>query len=154
MRAILPALLVVISCAPVGSGASNPSVAAVYRPGVETFLADLPPAMRGARVGLISNHGAVDRSGALVIDRIAEHPDLKPLWYAIALVVATSRAHVRIHHASDVIGGIATGIVLGRLFRTACLEHEGSSPRQQADDEHCCAEPAGEEPTHLLCGIG
>lgn len=42
---------------------------------------------------------------------------LTPLWYATAAVVATSRAHVRIHHASDVVGGIATGLVLGRVAR-------------------------------------
>lgn len=42
---------------------------------------------------------------------------LWPLWYATAVVVATSRAHVRIHHASDVVGGIATGLVLGRVAR-------------------------------------
>ena len=39
------------------------------------------------------------------------------LWYAPALVVATSRVHVRIHHASDVIGGIAVGAALGALAR-------------------------------------
>jgi undecaprenyl-diphosphatase len=42
---------------------------------------------------------------------------LTPVWYATAAVVATSRAHVRIHHASDVLGGVVTGIVLGRLAR-------------------------------------
>jgi membrane-associated phospholipid phosphatase len=42
---------------------------------------------------------------------------LRPLWYATAAVVATSRAHVRIHHASDVIGGVVTGLVLGRIAR-------------------------------------
>ena len=42
---------------------------------------------------------------------------LRPLWYATAVVVATSRAHVRIHHASDVIGGVVTGLVLGRVAR-------------------------------------
>jgi undecaprenyl-diphosphatase len=44
-------------------------------------------------------------------------PKLRPVWYATAVVVATSRAHVRIHHASDVVGGVATGIVLGRIAR-------------------------------------
>lgn len=77
MRTFLPALLVLASCGHAGSGAMTPTPAAEYRPGVEAFLADLPPALRGARVALISNHGAVDRSGALVIDRIAEHPDLE-----------------------------------------------------------------------------
>ena len=46
-------------------------------------------------------------------------PKLRPLWYATAAVVATSRAHVRIHHASDVVGGVVTGIVLGRIARRA-----------------------------------
>ena len=36
-----------------------------------------------------------------------------PLWWALAIVVATSRAYVRIHHASDVVAGMAVGAVLG-----------------------------------------
>jgi len=39
----------------------------------------------------------------------------RPLWFGIAAVVAVSRAYVRIHHASDVVGGAVVGIVLGRL---------------------------------------
>jgi undecaprenyl-diphosphatase len=42
---------------------------------------------------------------------------LKPLYYAVAAVVAASRVHVRIHHASDVVGGVAIGALLGRLGR-------------------------------------
>ena len=48
---------------------------------------------------------------------LSQDDPLWPLYYAIAVVVATSRVYVRIHHASDVIGGVATGIVLGRLAR-------------------------------------
>ena len=40
-----------------------------------------------------------------------------PLWWAIALVVGTSRAHVRIHHASDVVAGAVVGIGFGLLAR-------------------------------------
>jgi undecaprenyl-diphosphatase len=40
-----------------------------------------------------------------------------PFYYAIAVVVAASRIHVRIHHASDVIGGAVLGVVLGELTR-------------------------------------
>ena len=36
-----------------------------------------------------------------------------PLWWTIAGTVATSRAYVRIHHASDVVAGMAVGTVLG-----------------------------------------
>jgi undecaprenyl-diphosphatase len=40
-----------------------------------------------------------------------------PLYYAIAVVVALSRVHVRIHHASDVVGGAVVGAVLGEVTR-------------------------------------
>jgi len=36
-----------------------------------------------------------------------------PLWYAVALVVASSRAFVRIHHPSDVVAGAAFGLAVG-----------------------------------------
>jgi undecaprenyl-diphosphatase len=38
-------------------------------------------------------------------------------FYTLGGIVAASRVHVRIHHASDVIGGIAIGFGLGRLAR-------------------------------------
>jgi undecaprenyl-diphosphatase len=40
-----------------------------------------------------------------------------PLYYALAVVVAASRVHVKIHHASDVMGGVLLGIALGELAR-------------------------------------
>ena len=40
-----------------------------------------------------------------------------PMWFGLASVVATSRAYVRIHHASDVIGGAVVGLGLGLLAR-------------------------------------
>jgi undecaprenyl-diphosphatase len=40
-----------------------------------------------------------------------------PVYYALAAVVATSRVHVRMHHASDVVAGAAVGALLGELAR-------------------------------------
>jgi undecaprenyl-diphosphatase len=40
-----------------------------------------------------------------------------PAYAALAVVVAASRIHVRIHHASDVLAGAATGLALGLLAR-------------------------------------
>ena len=40
-----------------------------------------------------------------------------PLYYAVAAVVASSRTYVKIHHASDVVAGAATGLVIGRIAR-------------------------------------
>jgi len=42
-------------------------------------------------------------------------PALAPLYFGAAAVVAASRVHVRIHHASDVVGGVALGLVLGQI---------------------------------------
>ena len=48
---------------------------------------------------------------------------LAPLYFGAATVVALSRVHVRIHHASDVAGGIVIGLLLGQLGkRIAPLE--------------------------------
>jgi len=48
-------------------------------------------------------------------------PRLAPLWATVAATVATSRSYVRIHHASDVIAGVAVGITMGlgarQIFR-------------------------------------
>lgn len=37
------------------------------------------------------------------------------VWICAAAIVALSRVIVRIHHASDIIGGIATGAILGSV---------------------------------------
>ena len=44
-------------------------------------------------------------------------PAFAPAYYAIATIVAASRIHVRIHHASDVVAGIPIGIALGWVGR-------------------------------------
>jgi membrane-associated phospholipid phosphatase len=41
-------------------------------------------------------------------------PALRPIYYGLATVVATSRVHVQIHHASDVIAGAALGTLFAR----------------------------------------
>ncbi len=48
---------------------------------------------------------------------LSEDSRLKSLYYGAAVVVATSRVYVRIHHASDVLGGAAVGIAFGALAR-------------------------------------
>jgi undecaprenyl-diphosphatase len=53
-------------------------------------------------------------SATLLSDR---DPALAPLYYGMAVVVAASRIYVKIHHASDVIGGVAIGTALGRAAK-------------------------------------
>lgn len=71
------ATLLLIACQPQVGTMAAAAAGTVYRPGAEVFLDNVPPALRGARVALMSNHGAVDRTGTLVIDRIAGHPELR-----------------------------------------------------------------------------
>ncbi|MCL2396419.1 MAG: phosphatase PAP2 family protein [Acidimicrobiaceae bacterium] len=61
-----------------------------------------------------SGHATAAFFGAALL---SEGDPWAPLYYVIAVIVAMSRVHVRIHHASDVAGGIIIGIALGRLAR-------------------------------------
>jgi undecaprenyl-diphosphatase len=52
-------------------------------------------------------------------------------WYAVAAVVAASRVHVRIHHASDVVAGAILGLALGAVVRKlAPLEPVDRTPHR------------------------
>jgi len=90
MKALAPILSLFAACAPppaqvpvssadatAVAGVKSRASASTVRPGIETFLADVPPALRGKRVGLITNHTGIDRSRAPDIDLIAQHKDLK-----------------------------------------------------------------------------
>jgi membrane-associated phospholipid phosphatase len=48
---------------------------------------------------------------------LARDDPLGPAYYGLAVLVAASRVYVGLHHASDVVAGVAMGIVLGRLAR-------------------------------------
>lgn len=61
-----------------------------------------------------SGHATAAFCGAVLL---ADGDDLAPFYYAAAAVVAASRVHVRIHHASDVLGGVAVGLALGLIGR-------------------------------------
>jgi membrane-associated phospholipid phosphatase len=50
---------------------------------------------------------------------LAQGDPLWPLYYAIAVVVASSRVYVKIHHPSDVVAGALLGVALARLVRRA-----------------------------------
>ncbi len=69
-------LCLLAACTPRGLP-KTPETSEVVRPGIEVFLANVPPALRGKRLALLTNHSAVDRAGVPDIDLIARHPDLK-----------------------------------------------------------------------------
>lgn len=48
---------------------------------------------------------------------LSQGDPLWPLYYGVAVVVASSRVYVKMHHASDVIAGAGLGVGLGALAR-------------------------------------
>ena len=56
-------------------------------------------------------------AAVLAATLLTERSKFKPLWYGLAGIVATSRIHVRIHHASDVIAGAIVGFGLSRVVK-------------------------------------
>lgn len=61
-----------------------------------------------------SGHATAAFCGAVIL---SEDDALAPLYYGAAAVVAASRVYVKIHHASDVVGGVVVGIALGKLAK-------------------------------------
>ena len=72
----------------------------------------------GLRQPLTSSFPSGHASAAfLAATLLSERSKFKPLWYGLAGIVATSRIHVRIHHASDVIAGTLVGLGLSRIVK-------------------------------------
>lgn len=63
-----------------------------------------------------SGHSSASAFASTVMsDR--DGPVLSTAWYGIGGIVAVSRAYVRIHHASDVVGGLVVGRIMGLIAR-------------------------------------
>jgi uncharacterized protein YbbC (DUF1343 family) len=96
--------------------------------GIETFLADVPRALRGKRVGLITNHTGIDRSRTPDIDLIAKHKDLK----LVALLApehgirGTAEAGERVTDETDP----KTGVPVYSLYKS---EDRGPTPEMLKD---------------------
>jgi uncharacterized protein YbbC (DUF1343 family) len=77
MKVLLPPLLLAVSFTNHITAQVPAASTGAVRPGIEVFLSEIPPQLRGKRVGLITNKAGVDRSGTSDIDLIAQHKDLK-----------------------------------------------------------------------------
>ena len=110
------------------AAATTLAAAATVLPGIEVFLSDVPAALRGKRIALITNHSAVDRAKVPDIDLIAAHKDFK----LVALLApehgirGTAPAGERI--ADDV--DAKTGIPIYSLYTS---EDRGPTPEMLKD---------------------
>ncbi len=105
--------------AAIGLGAEsalvNGPVKFMFRRTRPVYAGDRPLHLRTPRTSSFpSGHSTAAFFGAALL---RDGDPLWPLYYALAVVVAASRVHVKIHHASDVLGGVAVGIALGELAR-------------------------------------
>ena len=124
------ALLLLVACTatshrvpPDAASSIAPSDATLVRPGIETFLADVPPALRGKRVGLITNQSAIDRAGTSDIDLIARHKDLK-----LVALLAPEHGIREMAEAGQTIGDAIdpkTGVPIYSLYKS---EDRGPTP--------------------------
>ncbi|MDG1086988.1 MAG: phosphatase PAP2 family protein, partial [Acidimicrobiales bacterium] len=78
-------------------------------------ISDRPLRLRIPRTSSFpSGHASSATMAALLL---ADKSRFGPLYGAAAALVATSRIHVRIHHASDIAGGVAVGAVLAGVVK-------------------------------------
>jgi undecaprenyl-diphosphatase len=61
-----------------------------------------------------SGHASSATVAAIILIWMTGFP-LAILWIIMAGVVALSRVVVRIHHLSDIVGGVITGAILGAI---------------------------------------
>lgn len=69
------------------------------------------------RQPLTSSFPSGHASAAFFAAALLRDSPWSPAYYGLAALVASSRVHVGVHHASDVLAGAAIGVVLGELAR-------------------------------------
>jgi len=114
LRAEPAALRVVVALA-VESGLVNGVVKSLFNRSRPIATSERPLRLRIPRTSSFpSGHASSATMAALLL---ADKSRFGPLYGAAAALVATSRIHVRIHHASDIAGGVAVGAVLAGVVK-------------------------------------
>ena len=110
-------LLTLIACA--GDSAPEARTEVELRPGIDVLLDDSLHLVRERRVGLITNHTGLDRSGRSSIDRLAEHPDvdLVALYSPEHGIEGRAEAGERVASRSDARTGVPIHSLYGDTRR-------------------------------------
>jgi len=93
----------------------NVGIKSLFRRERPVHDGDRPHGLRQPKTSSFPSGHASSAACAAVL--LTDGDPLAPLWIATALVVGTSRIHVKIHHASDVVAGAAVGAAFGLLVR-------------------------------------
>ncbi len=110
-----PMIAVKVSAAlGIESALINGPAKSLFRRGRPIHESDRPLHVRRPKTSSFPSGHA---SAAVVAATLLSRHGNTAAWYALAGVVAVSRVHVRLHHPSDVVGGLAAGAVLAALAR-------------------------------------
>lgn len=122
--------LLLTACATASRPSATGSEQSTVRPGIEVFLSSIPSSLKGKRVGLITNAGAVNRSKIPDIDLIAQNKDLKlvALYAAEHGIRGIAAAGAKIGNETDE----KTGVPVYSLFGG---EDRGPTPEMLKDVE-------------------
>ena len=99
----------------VESALVNLGIKSLFRRSRPSWEGSRPLGLRQPRTSAFpSGHATSAFTGAAVL---SQDDPWWPAYYGVAAIVSASRVYVRIHHASDVLGGVVVGVLLGRLGR-------------------------------------
>jgi undecaprenyl-diphosphatase len=97
--------------------ATNVVIKPLFRRSRPAHAGARPHYLRTPRSSSFPSGHASSSAFATVV--LGDNDRLWPAYAALALLIAASRVHVRIHHASDVLAGAAIGAGLGVVARRA-----------------------------------
>ncbi len=93
----------------------NAGIKSAFRRRRPPWDSDRPRRVRQPRTSSFpSGHSTAAFSAAVLL---SEDDALWPLYVTVAVIVASSRVYVKIHHASDVVAGAALGVGIGLVGR-------------------------------------
>lgn len=96
----------------------NGGIKSMFRRSRPVWAEEAFPRPHHLRTPLSSSFPSGHASAAFTAAGVLAHGDpLWPLYYGVAVVVASSRVYVKIHHASDVAAGALLGVALGVTAR-------------------------------------
>jgi len=110
-----PAALRVVLALAVESGLVNGVVKSLFNRSRPIAEYERPLRLRIPRTSSFPSGHASSATMAAIL--LADKSKLAPIYAAAAALVATSRIHVRIHHASDIVGGVAVGAGLAAVVK-------------------------------------
>ncbi len=89
----------------------NAVIKSFFRRSRPPWEVDRPLQVRRPRTSSFPSGHATSAFVAAIL--LSEGDPVWPLYYGLAVIVATSRVYTKMHHASDVVAGIAFGVSLG-----------------------------------------